>query len=39
MAEKKTATVDTEGMPNLKARYVKEVAPELMKKFGYKSVM
>ena len=30
---------DTEGMPNLKAKYVTEVAPALMKKFGYKSVM
>ncbi len=37
-AEEKSAA-DTDGMPNLKARYVKEVAPELMKKFGYKSVM
>ena len=37
-AEEKPAA-DTDGMPNLKARYVKEVAPELMKKFGYKSVM
>ena len=40
MAEKKAAKpVDTDGMPNLRAKYVKEVAPELMKKFGYKSVM
>ena len=38
-AAKKAAEPDTDGMPNLKARYVKEVAPELMKKFGYKSVM
>ncbi len=36
-AEAKAA--DTDGMPNLRAKYVKEVAPELMKKFGYKSVM
>ena len=38
-AKKAAAAPDTDGMPNLKARYVKEVAPELMKKFGYKSVM
>lgn len=38
--EKKSAkAVDTEGMPNLKAKYVTEVAPALMEKFGYKSVM
>lgn len=41
---KKTETkaakaVDTEGMPNLKAKYVTEVAPALMEKFGYKSTM
>ncbi len=38
--EKKSAkAVDTEGMPNLKAKYVTEVAPALMEKFGYKSTM
>ena len=26
-------------MPNLKAKYTAEVAPALMKQFGYKSVM
>ncbi len=33
------AAPSTDGMPNLRAKYVNEVAPELMKKFGYKSVM
>ncbi len=35
-AETKAETGD---MPTLRAKYVNEVAPELMKKFGYKSVM
>ncbi len=38
-AAKSAKAVDTSDMPNLRARYVNEVAPELMKKFGYKSVM
>ena len=40
-AEKKPAAkkADAEGMPNLKAKYVTEVAPALMEKFGYKSTM
>ena len=39
-AEKKAAkAVDTKDMPNLKAKYVTEVAPALMEKFGYKSTM
>ena len=38
--EKKAAkAVDTSKMPNLRAKYVTEVAPALMEKFGYKSVM
>ena len=37
MAEKKTDKVSD--MPNLRAKYVTEVAPALMEKFGYKSVM
>ncbi len=41
MAEKKTAKAEEAKaeMPTLRAKYVNEVAPELMKKFGYKSVM
>ena len=39
-AEKKTAKADDgRKLPNLKAKYQTEVAPALMQKFGYKSVM
>jgi large subunit ribosomal protein L5 len=39
-AEKKAAKADDgKYVPNLKAKYQKEVAPALMQKFGYKSVM
>ncbi len=37
-AEPKAASAAGD-MPTLRAKYVNEVAPELMKKFGYKSVM
>ncbi len=45
MAEKKAKAAETpveapvKKVPNLKAKYQSEIAPALMKKFGYKSVM